>query len=80
VAEAIKIYNATPHESLNNVSPNDAYAGRKEDILQKRKKKKQLTLERRKNYNSYGRNINQNNDPGQEQSANLYQTNVSQKV
>jgi len=66
VAEAIKIYNATPHEALDNVSPNDVYAGRKEDILQKRKEKKQLTLERRKKYNLEGRNINQNNDPGQD--------------
>lgn len=65
VAEAIIIYNATPHESLDNVSPNDVYAGRKEVILQKRKEKKQLTLERRKKYNLEGRNINQNNDPGQ---------------
>ena len=80
VAEAIKIYNATPHESLSNVSPNDVYAGRKEDILQKRKEKKKLTLERRKNYNLYGRNINQSNDPGQKQSANSYQANVSQKI
>ena len=39
VDEAITIYNATPHESLNNVSPNDVYAGRKEEILQRRKEK-----------------------------------------
>ncbi len=65
VAEAITIYNATPHESLSNVSPNDVYAGRKEDILQKRQEKKQLTLERRKKYNLEGKNANQNNDPSQ---------------
>jgi putative transposase len=65
VAEAIKIYNATPHESLSNVSPNDVYAGRKENILKKRQEKKQLTLECRKKYNLEGRNINQTNDPGQ---------------
>jgi len=65
VAEAITIYNATPHESLGNVSPNDTYAGRKEEILKRRQEKKQLTLERRKKYNLEGRNINQNNDPGQ---------------
>jgi transposase InsO family protein len=65
VAEAIAIYNATPHESLGNVSPNDVYAGRKEEILKARQEKKQLTLERRKKYNLGGRNINQNNDPDQ---------------
>lgn len=63
VAEAIIIYNATPHESLGNVSPNDVYAGRKEEILKRRREKKQLTLERRKKYNLEGKNINQNNDP-----------------
>jgi transposase InsO family protein len=63
VAEAITIYNATPHESLGNVSPNDAYAGRKEEILKARQEKKQLTLERRKKYNLEGRNINQTDDP-----------------
>jgi len=64
VAEAITIYNATPHESLGNVSPNDAYAGRKEEILKRRQEKKQLTLERRKKYNLEGRNINQTNNLG----------------
>lgn len=37
--EAISVYNATPHESLQNVSPNDVYAGRKEVILEKRREK-----------------------------------------
>jgi len=46
--EAIAVYNATPHESLHNVSPDDVYAGRKEEILEKRREKKHLTLERRK--------------------------------
>jgi len=69
VDEAIKVYNETPHESLNNVSPNDVYAGRKEEILKKRQEKKRLTLERRKQYN-LSRNINQNNGPKQHQSAN----------
>ena len=41
----------TPHEALDNVSPNNIYAGRKEAILQKRREKKRLTLERRKKYN-----------------------------
>jgi len=48
---AIAIYNGTPHEALDNVSPNDVYAGRKEVVLQRRQEKKQLTLERRKHYN-----------------------------
>jgi len=58
VTEAVTIYNATPHESLDNVSPNDVYSGRKEEILKKRLEKKQLTLERRKKYNLEGRNTN----------------------
>ena len=51
VDQAIVTYNCTPHESLDNVSPNEVYAGRKEVILQRRKEKKRLTLERRKQYN-----------------------------
>jgi transposase InsO family protein len=62
---AITAYNATPHESLDNVSPDDVYAGRKKVILQKRREKKRLTLERRKQYNLSRRNINQNNGPEQ---------------
>jgi transposase InsO family protein len=73
IEEAIRIYNQTPHESLQNVCPNDVYAGRKEEVLQKRQEKKRLTLERRKSYN-----LNQqNNDPDQEQSANLNLSQVS---
>ena len=64
VDEAIPVYNATPHESLNNVPPNDVYAGRKEEILKRRLEKKRLTLERRKKYNLEG-NANKNNDPDQ---------------
>jgi len=66
---AISVYNATPHESLQNVSPNDVYAGRKEEILGKRRQKKRLTLERRKQYNFNGRKFNYNNDPDQRKSA-----------
>jgi putative transposase len=47
----VEWYNNRPHESLDNVSPNDVYAGRKEEILQCRAIKKKLTLERRKAYN-----------------------------
>lgn len=49
--EAISIYNATPNESLNNISPNDIYAGKKDAILKSREEKKRLTLERRKKLN-----------------------------
>ena len=44
VDQAIATYNSTPHESLDNVSPNDVYAGRKEAILQRRKEKKTIDL------------------------------------
>ncbi len=64
-AEAISNYNATLHESLNNVCPDDVYAGRKEEILQKRLEKKRLTLQWRKKYNLEKRNINLTNNPGQ---------------
>ena len=73
IEASIRIYNQTPHESLQNVCPNDVYAGRKEEVLEKRKEKKRLTLERRKSYN-----LNQqNNGPDQERSANLNLTEVS---
>jgi hypothetical protein len=58
VDDAVAIYNRTPHESLCNVPPDDVYAGRKEVILQKRKEKKRFTMERRKQYNLYGRGVN----------------------
>jgi len=51
IDEAITTYAAAPHTALSNVSPRDVYAGRKEEILQKRAEKKKLTLERRKRYN-----------------------------
>ena len=64
--ETVATYNRTPHESLDNVPPNDVYAGTKEAIVQRRKEKKRLTLERRKQYN-----LNPNNkSPDQRQVAN----------
>ena len=51
IGEFVERYNDTPHEGLKNVSPNDVYAGRKEQILEARAVKKKLTLERRKAYN-----------------------------
>lgn len=65
IREGIDSYNNTPHEALKNVSPNDVYAGRQEEILKKRKEKKILTMERRKQYNLRSAN----NDPNQGQSA-----------
>ena len=70
VDDAITVYNRTAHESLNNVSPNDVYAGRKEVILQKRREKKRFTLERRKQYNLYGRSVNPTDHSDQHQCAN----------
>lgn len=49
--EAIDTYNRTPHKSPDNVSPYDTYLGRKEEILQKRRKKKLLTFAVRRRYN-----------------------------
>lgn len=51
IEKAVEEYNQTPHEALKNVSPNDVYAGRQEEILKRRAEKKRLTLERRKCYN-----------------------------
>jgi transposase InsO family protein len=48
LTEAIMRYNATPHEALKNVSPNDVYAGRQQEILKKREERKRWTLARRK--------------------------------
>jgi len=66
IDKAIEKYNATPHEALKNVSPNDVYAGRKEAILNARREKKRLTMERRKRYNLEGGN----NGPNRYQGAN----------
>ena len=63
--DGIDTYNNTPHEALKNVSPNDVYAGRQHEILQRRKEKKILTMERRKKYNLRSAN----NDPNQGHSA-----------
>lgn len=74
INKAVEIYNNTPHEGLNNVSPNDVYAGLKEVILAKRQEKKKLTLERRKMYN-----LGINNDPVQPESLQSGNPNVSIK-
>jgi transposase InsO family protein len=59
IAKAIDEYNARPHEALGNVSPNDVYAGRREEILKRRAEIKRLTIKRRKQYNSQQRVRNQ---------------------
>ena len=62
IDDVVAVYNRTPHKSLCNVSPDDVYAGRKEVILQKRREKKRFTIERRKQYNLYGRSVNLTDD------------------
>jgi hypothetical protein len=59
------------HEWLSNATPNAGYAKRKEVILQQRKEKKQLTLERRKKYNLNPKN----KDPDHQKFANPLSTN-----
>ena len=67
VNEAISIYDRTPHESLDNVSPDDVYAGRKEVILKRRQEKKRMTLKCRRQYNLNRKN----NGPNKYQVVNL---------
>lgn len=44
-------YNDRPHEALKNVCPNDVYAGRKDEVLERRAKIKLETMARRYAYN-----------------------------
>ncbi|MEK7233672.1 MAG: hypothetical protein AAB268_07645 [Elusimicrobiota bacterium] len=46
-----EVYNERPHEALKNVSPNDVYAGRKDEVLERRAKIKLETMARRYAYN-----------------------------
>lgn len=48
LTDSIMRYNITPHEALKNVSPNDVYEGRQEEILKRREEKKRWTLARRR--------------------------------
>ncbi len=41
-------YNETPHGALKNVTPNDVYAGREEEVLSRRAEIKRRTFERRR--------------------------------
>jgi transposase InsO family protein/transposase-like protein len=51
IDKMIEEYNETPHEALKNVCPNDVYAGRMEEVLERRAKIKLETLARRYAYN-----------------------------
>ena len=51
VDEVTAVYSSTAHEALHDVSPDDVHAGSKEAILERRREKKRLTLERRRQYN-----------------------------
>ncbi len=44
-------YNERPHEALKNVCPNDVYAGRQNDVLERRAKIRLETMARRYAYN-----------------------------
>ena len=50
----VESYNATPHESLRNMCPNDVYAGRMNDILSRRARMKWKTMLRRRRVNLAG--------------------------
>jgi transposase InsO family protein len=45
------MYNDRPHEAMKNVSPNDVYAGRKDEVLERRARIKLETMARRYAYN-----------------------------
>lgn len=51
IAEAIEWHNNRYHKALGNVSPRAVYEGRREEILEARRRKKAATLEARKAYN-----------------------------
>jgi transposase InsO family protein len=70
VTAAVVAHNQTPREKLKNVSPNDVYAGRMEEILKRRAEIKRRTLERRKEYNRARRLESQrSNESNQSQNA-----------
>lgn len=51
ITRMVEAYNDTPHEALKNVSPNDVYAGRKDEVLERRARIKLETMARRYAYN-----------------------------
>jgi len=51
IAKTNEEYNERPHEALKNVCPNDVYAGRQEEVLERRAKIRLETMARRYAYN-----------------------------
>jgi len=52
VRDFVLYYNSMRyHEALGNVTPDDVYSGRKEQILEKRRKLRKQTLAKRKSIN-----------------------------
>lgn len=51
VDRMVEQYNRTPHEGLKNVSPEDVYAGRQNEVLKRREKIRLETMARRYAYN-----------------------------
>lgn len=51
IDEMVEGYNETPHEALENVCPNDVYAGRKQEVLERRARIRLETMARRYAYN-----------------------------
>jgi transposase InsO family protein len=52
VEKFINYYNESRyHESLGNVTPDDVFYGKRDQIIKERNEKRRLTIERRKKYN-----------------------------
>ena len=59
IGDFINHYNKNRyHESLGNVTPDDVFYGRRDEIIEKRKQKKIFTLERRKKMNQMNNYVN----------------------
>jgi len=51
IDKMVEEYNETPHEALKNVCPNDVYAGRRDEVLERRARIRTETMARRYAYN-----------------------------
>lgn len=51
IDKMVEAYNETPHEALKNVCPNDVYAGKMDEVLERRARIRQETMARRYAYN-----------------------------